>query len=47
MNVWDILILCAVGLALGLSIRHLYKNRGTGCGGQCAGCTRACARRKE
>lgn len=45
MNVWDLVILAAVAVSAALAIRSVWKNRGKGCPGSCAGCTRACGRK--
>ncbi|MBR3504724.1 MAG: FeoB-associated Cys-rich membrane protein [Clostridia bacterium] len=46
MNVYDILLLAALALALGFAVRRIVRSRGSACGcsGQCAGCGHDCAR---
>ena len=46
MNAFDIALIAAVTLVLGLAIRAVRKRKG-GCGCGCAGCTRSCARRGQ
>jgi len=41
MNIWDLVILLLVALAVFAAIRHIWKNRGHVCSGDCAGCVRA------
>ena len=44
MNVWDILILLALGAAAAFALRHIVKQRKQGgCGGNCSGCSAPCA----
>lgn len=46
MNVWDILLLGILAVALILAARRVAKARKSGgCGCGCAGCTRSCADR--
>ena len=49
MNIWDILILLAVGAMLLLALRAMRRGKAGGChdcGGQCACCGRDCADRQ-
>ena len=45
-NVYDVLILAAVGAALVLAVVGIRRNKG-GCCGSCEGCTRACSRKEK
>ena len=49
MNLWDILLLAGLAVAVILALRGLVLRRrqGKGCGGGCAGCTLDCERRTE
>ena len=47
MNVWDALVLLAVGCLVLLALRRMRKNKKTGCSGSCAGCGQACPYRKK
>lgn len=47
MNVWDILILLALGAAAAFALRHIVKQRKQGgCGGNCSGCSAPCAHKQ-
>ncbi|MBQ4436462.1 MAG: FeoB-associated Cys-rich membrane protein [Clostridia bacterium] len=42
MNIWDILILAAVAIAVFFALRKVWKNkRSGGCGCGCEGCTKS------
>ena len=48
MNIWDILILCAVGAAVAVAVRTLRgKGKQGGCSCGCGGCTKECASRRD
>jgi hypothetical protein len=48
MNLWDILILLAVGALVFLAARQIRRNhRSGGCGCGCEGCKRSCKEQKE
>ena len=48
MNIWDILILCAVGAAVAAAVRTLRgKGKQGGCSCGCGGCTKECASRRD
>ena len=47
MNFWDISILAAVGLMVGLAIFRLQKKKKTGCTGCCACCSAPCQNGKQ
>ena len=38
MNVWDIIILLAIAIAVLLGIRSMIKGKAGGCSGRCDGC---------
>lgn len=46
MNIWDIVILAIVAAALIGAVRRIVKGQ-VKCGGDCAGCTQPCDRRKD
>ena len=46
MNLWDVLILLAVGGAVLLAVRSVRKKK-TGCSCGCGGCTLDCPSRKK
>ena len=47
MNFWDISILAAVGLMVGLAVFRLRKKKKTGCPGCCACCSAPCQNEKQ
>ena len=45
MNLWDILLLALILLAVVLALRSI-RRRGVSCGGDCSRCARSCAGRQ-
>lgn len=48
MNIFDYLVIALVLLAVGFALRRviLSKKQGKGCGGNCAGCSMDCSKRR-
>ena len=45
MNIWDILILAALGTAVAAAVVHLFRKKSKGCSGCCSECQLTCERK--
>ncbi|MGN1113214.1 MAG: FeoB-associated Cys-rich membrane protein [Acutalibacteraceae bacterium] len=47
MDALSIIILLLVAACFVLAVRHIYRNRGKGCNGNCSCCGRECSGKKS